>query len=112
IFKLQRQPAKNGKHGWVSLKQQIKLFRMFTDSVRGFKERYFVVKPITPSAIDSLYKTVVVTAEDGTAQLDENGEQVTRRVRRFPLNWTRKHFDASTDSYLTKDEVMSDAEQA
>ncbi|MCI68881.1 hypothetical protein A2U01_0090142, partial [Trifolium medium] len=45
---------------------------MFTDSIRGFKERYFVVKPITPSVIDSLYKTVVVTAEDGTAQLGEN----------------------------------------
>ncbi|MCH81998.1 hypothetical protein A2U01_0002793 [Trifolium medium] len=112
VFKLQCQPAKNGKHGWVSLKQQIKLFRMFTDSVRGFKERYFVVKLIMPSTIDSLYKTVVVTAEDGAAQLDENGEQITRRVHRFPLKWTRRHFDVSTDSYLTKDETLSDAEQA
>ncbi|MCI34100.1 hypothetical protein A2U01_0055318, partial [Trifolium medium] len=38
VFKLQRQPVKNGQHGWVSLKQQIKFFKMFIDSVRGFKE--------------------------------------------------------------------------
>ncbi|MCI55013.1 hypothetical protein A2U01_0076263, partial [Trifolium medium] len=70
--------------GWVSLKQQIKLFRMFIDSVRGFKERYYVVKSITPYATDSLYKTEVVTEENGSARLDANGLPVMRRVPRFP----------------------------
>ncbi|MCI57434.1 hypothetical protein A2U01_0078685, partial [Trifolium medium] len=38
VFKLQRQPSRDGRHGWVSLKQQVKLFKMFVDSVRHFKE--------------------------------------------------------------------------
>ncbi|MCI22158.1 hypothetical protein A2U01_0043334, partial [Trifolium medium] len=56
VFKLQRQPPRNG-HGWMSLKQQTKLFKMFVDSVCGFKVRYYVVRPRTPSARDSLYET-------------------------------------------------------
>ncbi|MCI52480.1 hypothetical protein A2U01_0073724, partial [Trifolium medium] len=76
---------------------------MCVDSVRGFKERYDVVKPITSFVVDSLYKTDLVFEEDGSARLDENGVQVTQRVTRFPLKWTKRHFDESTDFYLTKD---------
>ncbi|MCI11830.1 hypothetical protein A2U01_0032932, partial [Trifolium medium] len=110
IFKLQRQPSKNG-HDWVSLKQQTKLFRMFVDSVRGFKERYYVARPRTPSARDSLYETIIETEQDGSARLDEDGRPVTRRVTRFPLSWSEEHFAASTDSYLAKDEALSDGER-
>ncbi|MCI42295.1 hypothetical protein A2U01_0063532, partial [Trifolium medium] len=49
IFKLQRQPSKDGCHGWVSLKQQVKLFKMFVDSVRHFKERFYIVRPLSQS---------------------------------------------------------------
>ncbi|GAU22953.1 hypothetical protein TSUD_326820 [Trifolium subterraneum] len=43
IFKIQRQTIQ-GRQGWVSLKHhQAKIFRMFVDSVRGFKERYYEV---------------------------------------------------------------------
>ncbi|MCI83137.1 hypothetical protein A2U01_0104412, partial [Trifolium medium] len=59
---------------------------MFVDSVRGFKERYYVVRPRTSLARDSLYETTVVTEEDGSARLDANGRPVTRRVARFPLS--------------------------
>ncbi|MCH85859.1 hypothetical protein A2U01_0006711 [Trifolium medium] len=110
IFKLQRQPSKSG-HDWVSLKQQTKLFKMFVDSVSGFKERYYVVRPRTPSAKDSLYETTVVTEEDGSTRLDEDGRPVVRRIARFPLSWSEEHFATSTDSYLTKDEARSDGER-
>ncbi|MCI02597.1 hypothetical protein A2U01_0023630 [Trifolium medium] len=43
--------------------------------------------------------------------LYEHGVQVTRRVAQFPLKWTRRHFDGSTDSYLTKDETLSKDER-
>ncbi|MCI45894.1 hypothetical protein A2U01_0067133, partial [Trifolium medium] len=36
-----------GKHGWVSFKQRKGLFKMFEESVRGFKEKYYGVRPIT-----------------------------------------------------------------
>ncbi|MCI31522.1 hypothetical protein A2U01_0052734, partial [Trifolium medium] len=84
---------------------------MFVDSVRGFKERYYVVRPRTPSARDSLFETTIVTEEDGSSRLDENGRPMTRRVARFPLSWSEEHFATSTDSYLTKDEALSDRER-
>ncbi|MCI48697.1 hypothetical protein A2U01_0069940, partial [Trifolium medium] len=61
--------------------------------------------------VDSLYRTELVTESDGSARLDEHGVQVTRRMARFPLKWTMRHFDESTDSYLTKDETLSEDER-
>ncbi|MCI84016.1 hypothetical protein A2U01_0105292, partial [Trifolium medium] len=34
--------------------------------------------------------------------------EMTRSVSRFPLCWSRKHFEKSTDYYLTKEETMSE----
>ncbi|MCI20700.1 hypothetical protein A2U01_0041863, partial [Trifolium medium] len=81
------------------------------DSVRGFKERYYVVRPRTPSGRDSLYSSTIVTEDDGSARLDEDGRPVVRRIARFPLSWSEEHFATSTDSYLTKDEALSDGER-
>ena len=63
IFHLQRQSIGGGK-AWVSFKQFGKLFRPYLESVRHFKERCFVVKPLTDAAIDSIY-TSVEEVEDG-----------------------------------------------
>jgi hypothetical protein len=49
---------------------------MFVDSVRGFKERYYVIKPMTEAARESLYRTKVVV---------EDGVQVHKREYKFPL---------------------------
>ncbi|PNX66710.1 hypothetical protein L195_g055238, partial [Trifolium pratense] len=35
------------RFGWVSFRQRRSLFRMYEDSIRGFKERYYAVRPIT-----------------------------------------------------------------
>jgi hypothetical protein len=102
IFKLQRQRT-NGRQGWVSFKQQVKLFEMYVDSVRGFKERYYVVKPMTDAARESLYHMVDET---------ENGETVSRRRARFPLAWSYEHFKKSSESYLVKDEELTGEELA
>ncbi|MCI35613.1 hypothetical protein A2U01_0056834, partial [Trifolium medium] len=37
---------------------------------------------------------------------------MTRLVSRFPLYWTREHFDKPTEYYLTKEESMSSEELA
>ncbi|MCI59427.1 hypothetical protein A2U01_0080682, partial [Trifolium medium] len=70
IFKLQRQPSKDGRHSWVSLKQQVKLFKMFVDSVRHFKERFYIVRPLTDLVVDSLFESEFVLNEDGSVRLD------------------------------------------
>ncbi|GAU10777.1 hypothetical protein TSUD_424820, partial [Trifolium subterraneum] len=48
-FHLQRSKPKGdaaNKFGWASLKQSVKLFEMLLESVRGFKDSYFFVKPL------------------------------------------------------------------
>jgi hypothetical protein len=76
---------------------------MHVDSVRGFKERYYVIKPMTDAARESLYHMVEET---------ENRVTVSRRRPRFPLAWTYDQFKNSTDSYLVKDEKLTEEEKA
>jgi hypothetical protein len=75
---------------------------MYVDSVRGFKERCYVIKPMTDAARKSLYHMVEET---------ENGVTVSRRRPRFPLAWSDEQFKKSTDSYLIKDEKLSEEEK-
>ncbi|PNX76432.1 hypothetical protein L195_g032380, partial [Trifolium pratense] len=76
IFQIQRQRV-GDRQGWISLKHQSsKIFKMFFESARGFKERYYVVKPMTEFALNSLHMERPVFLEDGSPQLDEEGEQV------------------------------------
>ncbi|CAJ2637044.1 unnamed protein product [Trifolium pratense] len=112
IFQIQRQKV-GDRQGWISLKHQSsKIFKMFVESARGFKERYYVVKPTTEFAMDSLHVERPVFLEDGTPQLDEEGEQVMEWVLRFPLSWSSEHFDLRTDEYLTSAEDLTPAEMA
>ncbi|CAJ2661442.1 unnamed protein product [Trifolium pratense] len=112
IFQIQRQRV-GDRQGWISLKHQSsKIFRMFVESARGFKERYYVVRAVTEFAQDSLHMERPVFLEDGTPQLDEEGEQVTEWVLRFPLSWSSEHFAMRTDEYLTAAEDLTPAEMA
>ncbi|CAJ2646588.1 unnamed protein product [Trifolium pratense] len=112
IFKIQRQKV-GDQQGWISLKHQSsKIFKMFVESARGFKERYYVVRPVTEFALNSLYMDRPVFLEDGSPQLDEEGEQVTEWSLRFPLSWSSEHFLLRTDEYLTAGEDLSPAEMA
>ncbi|CAJ2654953.1 unnamed protein product [Trifolium pratense] len=112
IFQIQRQRV-GDRQGWISLKHQSsKIFRMFVESARGFKERYYVVRALTEFAEDSLHMEKPVFNEDGTPQLDEEGGQVTEWVLRFPLSWSSEHFDLRTDEYLTAAEDLTPAEMA
>ncbi|XP_045797668.1 uncharacterized protein LOC123891829 [Trifolium pratense] len=112
IFQIQRQKV-GDRQGWISLKHQSsKIFRMFVESARGFKERYYVVKPVTEFAFDSLHMERPVFLEDGSPQLDEEGEQVVEWVLRFPLSWSSEHFVLRTDEYLTPVEDLTPAEMA
>ncbi|CAJ2643938.1 unnamed protein product [Trifolium pratense] len=112
IFQIQRQRV-GDRQGWISFKHQSsKIFRMFVESARGFKERYYVVRALTEFAEDSLHMEKPVFNEDGTPQLDEEGGQVTEWVLRFPLSWSSEHFDLRTDEYLTAAEDLTPAEMA
>ncbi|MCI62630.1 hypothetical protein A2U01_0083887, partial [Trifolium medium] len=51
---------------------------MFVDSVLHFKERFYIVRPLTELAIDSLFESKFVLNEDGSVRLDEEGVEMTR----------------------------------
>ncbi|PNX64812.1 hypothetical protein L195_g054211, partial [Trifolium pratense] len=85
---------------------------MFVESARGFKERYYVIKPVTEFALNSLYMNRVVTLEDGSPQLDAQGKPVTEWALLFPLAWTSEHFQMGTEEYLSAAVDLTPEERA
>ena len=44
VFHLQQQ-SRGEKHSWVPLRQSKRLFRMYMDSVREFKDKWYILQP-------------------------------------------------------------------
>ncbi|RHN51863.1 hypothetical protein MtrunA17_Chr6g0473821 [Medicago truncatula] len=63
---------------WVSFHQTQKMFEVFTGKVRSFKERFFLVRPRSAVALDTLVEAV----KDG----------VQERRPFFHLCWSKDHF--------------------
>jgi len=72
IFTVQRGTA------WVSFRQNKKIFDIFAGKVRSFKERFFLVRPRSEVALNTLLQAV-------------EGKALVRRPF-FPLCWSRDHF--------------------
>ncbi|PNX67541.1 hypothetical protein L195_g055684, partial [Trifolium pratense] len=80
IFKIQRKTTRGEdravpRQNWVSLKQQddVRLFKMFADSVRHFKERYYIVRPESPAARDNLLERRPALDDNGVVCRDAAG---------------------------------------
>ncbi|KAK2441118.1 hypothetical protein QL285_012450 [Trifolium repens] len=112
VFKLQRQTNDEGQRSWVSLKQRVTLFEIYVDSVRGYKSRYYFVKPTTEFGILSMYTREPDVGADGVVKVDEDGRERTKLVPRFPMNWSKEHFEEDPKYYLTREEDMSDGDLA
>jgi hypothetical protein len=70
-FRLQRSKPKGdseNKYGWVSFTKKRRLFEMFEESVRGFKDKFFMVFP----KYDEAWKSIVIRGP----QIDYNGAVV------------------------------------
>ena len=75
---------------------------MYMDSVRGFKDKWYVVHPITDSAVDSLYEEEgPVSDDDGEALLNDDGSPVLGRRAKFPVYWMPRHFEHGTGYFHT-----------
>ncbi|CAJ2658786.1 unnamed protein product [Trifolium pratense] len=118
IFKIQRKPTREvgraPRQNWVSLKhhEDVKLFKMFVDSVKDFKERYFVVRPESPSARESLLELEEDRDEQGVARKDASGQVIFRAVPKFPLSWSYTHFLKEPKEYTTGDADLSPEDMA
>jgi len=63
---------------WVSFRQTKKMFEIFTGKVQSFKERFFLVRPKSDAALDTL--------------LEAAKEGVLECRTLFPLYWSQDHF--------------------
>ncbi|CAJ2629428.1 unnamed protein product [Trifolium pratense] len=118
IFKIQRKPTREvgraPRQNWVSLKhhEDVKLFKMFVDSVKDFKERYYVVRPESSSARESLMELEEDRDEQGVARKDASGQVIVRAVPKFPLSWSYTHFLKEPKEYTTGDADLSPEDMA
>jgi hypothetical protein len=80
---------------------------MYAESIRGFKSRFYIVRPETRTGKRTLYEWVVDKNEDGTVKKNEDGTDKMKEVEKFLMSWTDEHFKKGTDSYLTTDASLS-----
>ncbi|GAU48766.1 hypothetical protein TSUD_406090 [Trifolium subterraneum] len=115
IFGIQRSRPRGNvtdKCGWVSLKQHKKLFDIFEESLRGFKDKWFVVRPITTAG----WKTILVRGpkvdDEGRVQHRDDGEPIEVDCERFPFCWTKKHYAREAKSFTFRKGALSKEELA
>ncbi|GAU41769.1 hypothetical protein TSUD_13700 [Trifolium subterraneum] len=115
IFGIQRsRPRWNvtDKCGWVSLKQHKKFFDIFEESLRGFKDKWFVVRPITSAG----WKTILVRGpkldDEGRVKHRDDGEPIEVDCERFPFCWSKRHYAREAKSFTFKKGDLSKEELA
>src|SRR3954471_3821460 len=110
-FRIQRQAA-NGRYSWVSFRNaERKLFGMYIDSVKGFKDRYFVVQPISRTAYTEVSDLVVMRDEDSEVLRDEDGHVMRELCTRFPFFWWKGHFSSPPKHYVWEDDDLDDQDR-
>lgn len=101
VFHLQRQGGAKGKQSRMSFNHPKKLFLVYSDFVKQFKDMYFIVKPLTHDAEATLFEPV---------DYDENEEPKRGLQFKFPLEWQYDHFERGTEAYIFKDEDLNDGD--
>ncbi|GAU46914.1 hypothetical protein TSUD_402950 [Trifolium subterraneum] len=115
VFGIQRSRPRGNvtdKCGWVSLKQHKKFFDIFEESLRGFKDKWFVVRPITSAG----WKTILVRGpkldDEGRVKHRDDGEPIEVDCERFPFCWSKRHYAREAKSFTFKKGDLSKEELA
>ncbi|GAU31606.1 hypothetical protein TSUD_30680 [Trifolium subterraneum] len=99
-------------HLEVSLKQHRKLFDIFEESLRNFKDEYFVVRPM---AVEG-WKAILVRGpkwdDDGNVVFGDDAEPIEVDCERFPFCWSTKHYSQEAKSFTFKRGALSKEESA
>ncbi|GAU45300.1 hypothetical protein TSUD_327580 [Trifolium subterraneum] len=109
-FHLQRSRPKGdaaNKFGWVSLKQSVKLFEMFLESVRGFKDSYFFVKPLNSVSWQSVIYRGPANDATGAQLVCPDGRPVMEDYSRFPLSWRKSHYLKPASDFIYSAEELT-----
>ncbi|GAU31791.1 hypothetical protein TSUD_22370 [Trifolium subterraneum] len=115
VFGIQRSRPRGNvtdKCGWVSLKQHKKYFEIFEESLRGFKDKWYVVRPITSAG----WKTILVRGpkvdDEGRVQHRDDGEPIEVDCERFPFCWSKRHYAREAKSFTFRKGALSKEELA
>jgi hypothetical protein len=84
---------------------------MFVESVRGFLLLFYIVRPETQIGINALCTRVLDKNADGTIKSNKDNIEKMKYVGRFPMSWTKEHFEKETKDYLTADTSLTNAEK-
>ncbi|GAU42036.1 hypothetical protein TSUD_90700 [Trifolium subterraneum] len=109
-FHLQRSKPKGdaaNKFGWVSLKQSTNLFEMFLESVRGFKDSYFFVKPLNSVSWQSIIYQGPAKDATWAPLVSPDGRPIMEDYSRFPLSWRRSHYVKPASDFIYSTEELT-----
>lgn len=59
--------------------------------MKNFKDKYFVINPLTPAAYMTLFDTM---------EYQEGGERKSGLACKFCLEWKYEHFERGTNNYI------------
>ncbi|GAU17023.1 hypothetical protein TSUD_37810 [Trifolium subterraneum] len=107
-FHLQRSKPKGdtaNKFGWVSLKQSTKLFEMFLESVRGFKDSYFFVKPLNSISWQSVIYQGQAKDATGAPLVELSVEELSNyeQMKAFVDSFPRKYYEDEEGNPIVDD---------
>ncbi|GAU39236.1 hypothetical protein TSUD_396830 [Trifolium subterraneum] len=115
LFGIQRSRPRGNvtdKCGWVSLKQHKNFFDIFEESLRGFKDKWFVVRPITSEGWKSIIVRGPQLDDEGKVVFGLDGKPIEVDCERFPFCWSTKHYARETKSFTFKKGVLFKEELA
>ncbi|GAU50816.1 hypothetical protein TSUD_410860 [Trifolium subterraneum] len=109
-FHLQRSKPKGNaanKFGWVSLKESVKLFEMFLESVRGFKDSYFFIKPLNSVSWKSIIYRGPAKDATGAPLVGPDGRPILEDYSRFPLSLRKSHYLKPASDFIYSAEELT-----
>jgi hypothetical protein len=101
IFRIQRTKPKGDaeKYGWVSFTQRRRLFEMFEESVRGYKDNWYGVFPKGEEGLRTIVSRSPKVDANGHPVLRPNGAPIIVERSRFPFKWVRNHYLLPASSF-------------
>ncbi|PNY10130.1 hypothetical protein L195_g006699 [Trifolium pratense] len=100
------------KGGWVSFRQRERLFDMYEESVRGFKDLYYGVRPITLKGWQNFVRRDYRVDAQGKKMLDDQGQPIEEDFAIFPFYWRSDHYSVPTSEFVFKLKDLTKEERA
>ncbi|GAU43324.1 hypothetical protein TSUD_390230 [Trifolium subterraneum] len=89
-----------------------KLFDIFEESLRNFKDEYFVVRPMAVGGWKAILVRGPKVDNDGNVVFGDDAEPIEVDCERFPFCWSTKYYSREAKSFTFKRGALSKEERA